>query len=145
MSLMRRSERLPLAWPEWFGRFPVPQDLFEGLDVTEPAMRLEEKVEGDTLVVRAEMPGIDPDTDVEITVEDASLHIRAERHEQTRSEDKGRYRSEFRYGAFSRTVPMPAGAKESDVAASYKDGILEVRVPIDTAKAEATRVPVNRA
>lgn len=144
MALMRRSERAPLAWPEWFGRFPFPPDIFEGFE-TEPTMRIEEKVEDGTLFVRAEMPGIDPDSDVEITLEDANLHIRAERREETRSEEKGRYRSEFHYGAFSRTVPMPPGAKEEDVVASYKDGILEIRVPIDKAKAEATRIQVNRS
>lgn len=144
MALMRRSERLPLTWPDWFGRLPFPQELFEGFEA-EPTMRLEEKVEDGDLVVRAEMPGIDPDHDVEITLEDSNLHIHAQRRQETRTEEKGYYRTEFRYGAFDRSVRMPAGAKEEDVNASYKDGILEIRVPIDSAKAEATRIQVDRA
>jgi HSP20 family protein len=72
------------------------------------------------------------------------LRVHAERREETKSEDKGSYRSEFRYGSFTRVVPLPAGATEKDVKATYKDGILEIRVPVDRAVAEATKIPVQR-
>jgi HSP20 family protein len=112
--------------------------------LAEPPMKIEERVDGDQYVVRAELPGIDPEKDVEISMAEGSLRIRAERREQTTSEEKNRRRSEFRYGFFSRVVPLPAGATEADVKATYHDGILEVRVPLDHAKAEATKVPVTR-
>jgi HSP20 family protein len=107
-------------------------------------IRVEEFVEGDELVVRTEMAGIDPDRDVQITLSDHTLHITAERRQETKTEDKKAYRSEFRYGAFSRAVPLPAGASDADVKATHKDGILEVRVPIDRRAADATRIPVTR-
>ncbi len=107
-------------------------------------MKLEEYREGDNLVVRAEMPGLDPEKDVEITVSDNTLRIKAERREQTKTEDKEGYRSEYRYGSFVRAMRLPAGATEKDVSASYTDGILEVRVPINTAEAEAKKVAVKR-
>jgi HSP20 family protein len=107
-------------------------------------MRIEDGVEGDEFVVRAEMPGIDPEQDVEINVSDGMLQVRAERREEHRREEAGRRHSEFHYGSFSRVVPLPAGATESDVKATYHDGILEVRIPVDHHKAEATRVPVTR-
>ncbi len=91
------------------------------------------------------MPGIDPDKDVQITVSDHTLHLRAERREETKTEDKGSYRSEFRYGTFSRTVQLPVGATEKDVKATYRDGILEVRIPVDRRAAEARKVQVQRA
>jgi HSP20 family protein len=120
-------------WPEpW-------RDLVEA-----SSMKLEEYREGDNLVVRAEMPGLDPEKDVEITVSDNTLRIKAERREQTKTEDKESYRSEFRYGSFIRAIRLPAGATEKDVTASYTDGILEVRVPINTAEAEAKKVTVKR-
>jgi HSP20 family protein len=138
---------------DWFTRmfeeFPSPRwwpDVFRMKfpDGTEP-MRVEEFQEGDTLVVKAEMPGLDPDKDVTIDVADHTLRIRAERRQETKTEDKEGFRSEFHYGMFSRTVPLPAGATDRDVKASYKDGILEVRVPIDRSEAETRKIPIERA
>lgn len=143
MSLMRRS-RSEVDWPDWFGgrMFAVPDTWKDLLD--ESDMKVEEFRDGDTLVVRAEMPGIDPDNDVEITVSDNMLHLRAERRSETKTEDKKGYRSEFRYGSFSRSVRLPAGAGEDDVKASYNDGILEVRIPVDESSNGARKIPIAR-
>ena len=143
MSLIRRS-RSDVDWPDWFsGRmFDMPEtwkDLFDDSD-----MKVEEFRDGDTLVVRAEMPGIDPDKDVEVTVSDNMLHLRAERRSETKTEDKKGYRSEFRYGSFSRSVRLPAGTGEDDVKASYHDGILEVRIPVDESSNGARKIPISR-
>ena len=108
------------------------------------SVRIEEFVDGDSLVVRAEMPGLDPDKDVDISLHDGMLHLRAERREATEHKDKSGYRSEFSYGLFERALPLPAGASEKDVTATYKDGILEVRVPMPKAGADARKVEVTR-
>ena len=125
---------LPRLWPEW--RHLVG----DGAEV----LRVEEFTEGDTMVVRAEMPGIDPDRDVEIQVGDHTLRIRAERRTTTADRTAAGYRSEFRYGSFVRSVPLPLGVTADAVRATYADGILEVRVPINHAAAEARRIPVTR-
>ena len=150
-SLVRRRDWPRFEWPDWFAQ-GLPEPFFRLAEMPEiegaldrEAMKLEEFEEDGTLVVRAEMPGIDPDKDVEITMVDNVLRISAERKEETKTEEKGRYRSEFHYGRFVRQVPLPAGATMEDVKATYKDGILEVRVPIRSEKAEATKVPVARA
>jgi HSP20 family protein len=96
-------------------------------------LRVEEFMDADTLVVRAEMPGIDPDKDVELTVSGGMLHIRATRSERSEHTTKGGYRSEFRYGTFERDVLLPEGVTVEDVTASYTDGILEIRVPMPKA------------
>ncbi|MGZ6834181.1 MAG: Hsp20/alpha crystallin family protein, partial [Mycobacteriaceae bacterium] len=63
-----------------------------------------------------------------------------------KQEDKTGYRSEFRYGMFSRTLPLPAGVREEDIKASYANGILEVRVPRPEQPAAAARkIPVERS
>src|ERR1035437_10492250 len=72
------------------------------------ALRIEDRLEQDRYVVRAEIPGVDPDKDVEITVDDGVLTISAERREE--GKEKGR--SEFHYGSFPRRGPRPAGAQE---------------------------------
>lgn len=144
MSLMRRV-RADLDAPEtFFGRrlFDWPEMWPSWMEEATP--RVEEYQDGSTMVVRAEMPGMDPDKDVEITVTDNVLRIKAERRQETTSDDKKGYRSEFRYGSFVRAVELPAGATEDDVKATYHDGILEVRVPINTERAAARRVPIAR-
>jgi HSP20 family molecular chaperone IbpA len=104
-------------------------------------VRVEDYVSEGQYVVRAELPGIDPEKDVEITVDDGILTVRAERRE----EKKEGGRSEFRYGSFARSVTLPTGADEENVAASYRDGILEVRTPIKEAtKAEPKRIAINK-
>jgi HSP20 family protein len=105
---------------------------------------VEEFVDGNTLVLRAEMPGIDPDKDVDLTIADDVLTITAHR-EKKQENKKDSYRSEFRYGSFVGNLALPAGAKADDIKACYRDGVLEVRVLVsETSAADVTRVPVAR-
>lgn len=140
-TLVRRH---PLELGDWMSRFFDDRLLPERFGLLDKdLLRVEEVTEGETLVVRAELPGIDPDKDVEISLHDGMLHIRAERRESTETRDKSEYRSEFRYGMFERTLPLPTGVRETEVSATYKDGILEVRLPRSTDAHSAT-VPVVR-
>lgn len=110
-----------------FLRWPV----FPLLSLTrEFPMRLEEFSDDGRLVIRAELPGVDPDNDVQITIDNGLLTISGERRSATKSGDKGRHFTEMQYGSFTRTIPLPDGASDRDVTASYRDGILEVRVPL---------------
>ncbi|MDE8668826.1 Hsp20/alpha crystallin family protein [Pseudarthrobacter sp. H3Y2-7] len=125
---------------KWFDtrRSPVEmiERLFEG-DTAASGIRVEEAVEGNTLVVRAELPGIDPEKDVNVSIVDGALEIKAERREQSEQKGKDSYRSEFRYGSFVRRVALPDGVKPDDITASYKDGVLEVRTPVPAKSQEA--------
>lgn len=135
---------MTLARRELF-EFPDVFRRFFDVDWDTAWMRVEEYVDGDTCVVRAEIPDIDPEKDVEVTVEDGMLHIRAERREKSERKDKTSYRSEFRYGSFSRTIPLRADVKESDIKATYQDGVLEIRAPMASEpKSAATKIPVTR-
>lgn len=134
---------------KWFDSRRSPIELIERLfdgDTGTGAIRVEEVVDGNTLVVRAELPGIDPEKDAAITVSDGALTIKAERQEKKEQKEKDSYRSEFRYGSFFRRVPLPDGVKESDVTASYKDGVLEVRAPIpeQVPATSTSRIPITR-
>ena len=91
-------------------RFELP-DLFRRLvdaDWESGWLRVEEYRDGDDLVVRAELPGIDPDKDVEVTLAEGVLHIQAHREEKSERKENHGYRSEFRYGSFARNVALPA-------------------------------------
>jgi HSP20 family protein len=135
-SLIRRD------WPDlpdMFRRF-VESDADKGW------LRTEEFVDGDSLVVRAELPGIDPEKDVDISVSGDVLRIRAQREEKSEEKNKDSYRSEFRYGSFTRNVPLPAGTTDADIQAAYRDGVLEIRVPVSgPGRPEPRRIPVTRS
>jgi HSP20 family protein len=131
------------AWPQRRWMVDWADTMRDLLEQTE--LKVEEYEDDGYLVVRAEMPGIDPDKDVEVTVTDRTLHLRAERRSEKTTEDKKRYRSEFHYGSFSRSVRLPAGATEGDIRATYTDGVLEVRIPIDDAEASTQKVPISRS
>jgi HSP20 family molecular chaperone IbpA len=103
--------------------------------------RVEDYVKDNNYVVRAELPGMDPDKDIEITVEGGTLMIRAERRE----EQQEAHRSEFRYGSFTRSVALPDRADTEHISATYDKGILEVSVPVPEAKAEGRRIAVTKA
>ncbi|WP_067537979.1 Hsp20/alpha crystallin family protein [Nocardia crassostreae] len=98
-------------------------------------LRVEESFEDGQYVVRVEMPGIDPGKDVEVSVHNGHLTIKAER---TEKKEEKRY-SEFRYGSFERTVALPAGALEESIDARYANGVLTVSVPMKEQTEALTR------
>jgi HSP20 family protein len=105
-------------------------------------IRVEEYAEDGRYVVKAELAGIDPAKEAEVAVGDGYLTIRAERHASV----EGAHRSEFRYGVFSRTLPLPAGANPDDVTAAYADGILTITIGTKENKAEqAKKIEIKAA
>lgn len=109
-------------------------------------LRLEEYRDGNSMVVKAEVPGIDPEKDVDITLTGDQLTIEVSHQEKSEHKDKRGYRSEFRYGTFSRTVTLPGAVQEEDIQASYTDGILEVRIPVsERDEGHSRKIPVTRS
>jgi HSP20 family protein len=108
--------------------------------VASQPMRVEDYLKDGYYVVRAELPGIDPGKDIEVTVSKGILTITATRHEEA----EGKHRSEFRYGTFTRSVTLPGGADEDHIQASYDMGVLEVTVKIKDQAAEKAQkqIPV---
>jgi HSP20 family protein len=73
------------------------------------------------------------------------LHIGAERREEEKTEGRNYVRREHRYGSFHRDLPLPKGISEPEIRATYKDGILEVPVPMTKGQAEAAKkIPVTK-
>jgi len=105
------------------------------------SFRLEEVARDNRHLIRAELPGLDPERDIEVTVEDRTLTIHAER----RQEDDGPYRSEFRYGSLTRLVRLPVKVDAEDVTARYEKGVLEVSVPAREVRPEGIRVAIENA
>src|SRR5215475_12347785 len=112
-------------------RLPVPArfpDVLDWLDAPWSALlpfrsgetfRGEDYKEDGNYVIRAELPGVDPERDVEVSVNASVLTIHAERREEIREERH----SEFRYGELTRSVALPAGADTGNIIARYDNGI----------------------
>lgn len=118
-------------------------DLVRMLDGSE--MKVEEFQEDGTFVIRVELPGVDPDKDVDITIQDGKLRVEAQRTQRSEHKDDKRFRSELRYGSFRRILPLPPDAVAADVKATYRDGMLEVRLPVDARRTAAERIPIERS
>ena len=121
--------RFDRMFEEWARMMPFRPTAFQRWREAEELIRVEEFREDGTLVIRADLPGIDPDKDVELTVTDGMLHIEAERREEEKHEEKGYVRQELRYGSLSRSLPLPDGVTAADITATYKAGVLEIRIP----------------
>jgi HSP20 family protein len=107
------------AWP-WYRAVPAGNARWA------PACEVFSK-DGD-VVVELDLPGVDPDKDVQVTVQDGVLCISGERHPRDR-EGEGYYRREWRQGAFTRGFTLPAGVTGEGITASYHNGVLQVVVP----------------
>jgi len=142
MSLVHRDSHV-VDWPN-FGLPDRWRRIFD-IDGDQEWLRVEEFHDGDTLVIRAELPDVDPDKDVQVTTTDGVVRIHAQREEKAEKKERRGYRTEFRYGEFEREILLPKGAKDSDVKATYSDGILEVRIPCPAhAESSPNQVPVTR-
>jgi HSP20 family protein len=111
-----------------FGSWAPPVDIFE---------------KNDHLVIRAEIPGVQKD-DMDVRIENGVLTLHGERKNETEVKEANAYRMERIYGTFTRSFSLPTTVDASKVAATYKDGVLEVTVPkAETAKPK--KVNINAA
>ena len=137
VSVRRRPISLFPEFSELFAGFPSLTGLRPAFDTR--VMRLEDEMKDGRYVVRAEMPGVDPAKDIDITVRDGQLTIKAERSEKKDFDG----RSEFSYGSFIRSVSLPAGADEETIDAAYDQGILTVSVAISGSKPAERHIEVH--
>ena len=136
LAVQRQSRPLLPELSELFNGLPTFASLRPLFDAS--LIRVEDETKDGIYELRAELPGVDPVEDVEITVRDGQLTIKAERSQT--SESNGR--SEFSYGSFARTVTLPAGADEDEIHAIYDRGILTISVPLGDEEPAEKRVEV---
>jgi len=80
------------------------------------------------LVVKAELPGVKRE-DIDVTIKENSIHIKAERKEEKEEKTENVHRVERFYGRIERIIPLPAEVKPEEAQAEYRDGVLEIRIP----------------
>jgi HSP20 family protein len=91
--------------------------------------QMESYVRDNTLYLKADLPGIEP-KEVELTVQDNQLTLKGERKAEHEDKKGNSFQREVRYGSFARTFTLPEGVKAEDVQASYRNGVLEVSIPL---------------
>jgi len=101
----------PTIWHEH--RYAFPVDLYET---------------DDSVVAKAALPGVNPD-EVEVSVNDDLLTIKAEAKHEKKDEREHYLRRELSYGAFSRTVQLPASVDSEKASAEYEGGVLTITLP----------------
>lgn len=121
-------------WPQnWFPRHEM--------EVRAPALDVFE--DKDDVVVEAELPGMDKE-DIEVNLTDNLLTIRGEKKKEEAVQEENYYRSERSYGSFVRKIELPTAVHSDRVKATFKNGILEVRVPkTEEARAKEIKVKVD--
>ena len=111
-----------------------------GMSAWSPA--IEVKQQGGNFVVCAELPGLKPE-EVQVEVNEDALIIQGERRQEQNSDQGGLHRSERRYGHFYRSIPLPEGVDADQAKAAFRDGMLEVTVPVPQQQSRRRQIPVN--
>ena len=132
-ALRKEMDRLcDRFWESEFPEWPSFGEWTPKLDVADTK---------DALMVKAEVPGIDPN-EIEVTVHDQVLTIKGEKKEEKEEKDEHRYRAERSYGAFARAIRLPAPVEAGKATATFKHGVLTVKLPKGAA-AKGTTIPVK--
>lgn len=125
-SPFREMEHFRREFDDVFDRF-----LGRTRRAAEPSLNvppIESYIEGDKIVIRADLPGVEP-KDVEITVTGDVLTIKGSREDKTEKKERNFVCQEISYGTFERSITLPNGLKAEDIKASYKNGVLELTAP----------------
>lgn len=126
-------------FPSLFGRdrwLPI-----RPLSIRMPSLDVFE--EKDSVVVKAELPGMKKE-DVEVSLSGENLTIKGEKKEDKEVKEDDYYRRERSYGSFLRAVTLPCEVKSGEIKASFKDGVLEIRLPkTEEAKKKSIAVKID--
>ncbi len=121
--------------------WPRHRHFWTDLEATSPAIEVSE--DKNDVLVKAELPGMKKE-DLEINVEERLLTIRGEKKKEEERKGEGYFYSERSYGAFERCIEIPRDVQSDKAHASFKDGVLEVRLPkTEEAKRKEVKVKVD--
>lgn len=137
----REIEQLQRQINQMFERL-VPTDNGEpGSLVFMPSAEMEET--NDAVLLKLEIPGLEA-KDLDISVTEDAVSISGERKSETKTEEKGMFRSELRYGKFQRQIPLPAHIQTDKAQAEYKNGMLTLTLPkVEGEQKKIVKVNVN--
>ena len=126
----------------FFGAFPFRRLFHEGAGLGEYAPSCDVFERGNEVVVKAEIPGMKRE-DISVKLVDNNLIISGEKKAEEKIERKDYLRFERSHGYFNRSLALPEGVDTTKIKASYKDGLLEVRLPKAAGKGGAKQITVE--
>jgi HSP20 family protein len=133
-ALRREMNRL---FEDFFERGPL--GLWE--HGTGPAVEVSDTKEA--VVVKAQVPGVSKDN-LQVNITADALTLKGEMKEEEKKEEKNYHRQEFRYGAFTRTIPLPVAVQAEKATAQLKDGVLEITLPkSESEQAKVKQIPIQ--
>jgi len=88
------------------------------------------------------LPGL-TENDVKVEAMDEGLVLQGERKQEHTSDEGGWHRSERIYGRFHRLIPLPEGAKTDEAKADFKNGVLEIYVPLTESATKRRQIPIG--
>ncbi|MFD1860770.1 Hsp20/alpha crystallin family protein [Aeromicrobium camelliae] len=138
LSLFTRRDPFDALMRSAFGTGTWPEPLRTDFMPAAEAVR-----DGDDVIVRLEVPGIDIESDVTVEVVQDRLVVRGERRDERAEDREGRSIREIRYGQFERTFTLPSHIGADAVSASYDRGVLNIRVSGVYAGTEPTRITIS--
>jgi len=142
-SAMRRMhEEMDRVFSDAFGGRQGISGFGGGLASWSPVVEVSER--DNQMVVCAELPGLKPE-DVKVEVTDDAIVIEGERKQEHEEKQGGRWHSERSYGRFHRMIPLPEGAKAEEVRADFKNGELQVTVPVQRPESKRRQIPIGGA
>lgn len=138
-NLQQQIDRL---FDQAMRNLPSMPEWSEGMSqVVRPKLDIREA--GEAYIITVEVPGVQKD-DVHVEVKHDSLIISGEKKQETEKKEERYHRVERSYGTFRRVLALPDDAKGDDIRASFKDGILTLRVPRDkSAGREAKKITIQ--
>lgn len=122
LELLKLADRMTRIYG--FHREDQEDELIGG-NWTPPCDILETR---DSIILHAELPGV-REKDIDISIENAVLTLRGQRNFEKESEERSYHRVERAYGAFARSFTLPRSVNAQGISATFRDGILEVRMP----------------
>jgi HSP20 family protein len=137
----RTMERLQQEMNYLFSRFLNDgQDKVNDLDFVPSA---EIKETPNAIQINLEVPGMEA-KDLDVQVTETSVLVKGERQSESRTEEEGIVRSEFKYGKFERRIHLPTHVKTDPVKAEYKNGMLHLTLSkIDSEQRKAVKIQVS--
>jgi HSP20 family protein len=112
----------------FFDQPAVRRQFRVGEDLGPSALSVDVVETGDTYVIKAAVPGVDPN-DVEISVEEDVLTIRGEFTKQEESSEENYLRREIRFGSFQRQLRLPPTVEPEKAQATFENGLLKLSIP----------------
>jgi len=127
----------------WAKRFPSFFEDWPFFEREEYFPALESFIKEGNLVARVDVPGVDP-KDIEISVAGNVLTIKGERKEEKEVKSEDYVRREASYGTFERRMTLPEGANTEEIAANFKNGVVEITIPVAKA-VQGKKIPLQVA